>query len=299
MPLKVDLWALRDRITESPGWQADISIATLPVERSAASDLGIMHSDASRRITQFVEKPKDPAVLDSLRIPGDLLQELGKQGEELYQASMGIYVFNRKALIEALDNDLVDFGKHIIPQSIKNYNVQSYIFQGYWEDIGTIDAFYEANLSLADTNPQYSFYVPGAPVFTQPLFLPASRIASAKVTGSMISDGCIIGDATIERCVLGIRSIIQSGSTLKNTIMMGADFYESDVRKPDADVPAIGIGRDCVINGAIIDKNARIGSHVVISPEGKSQDLDGDGYYIRDGIVVVPKNSVIKDGTWI
>ena len=141
--------------------------------------------------------------------------------------------------------------------------------------------------------------MPGAPVFTQPLFLPASTLNSAKVTNAMISDGCIIGDATIERCVLGIRSIIQSGSTLKNTIMMGADFYESEVHRPAEGVPAIGIGRDCVINGAIIDKNARIGSHVVISPEGKSQDLDGDGYYIRDGIVVVPKNSVIKDGTWI
>jgi glucose-1-phosphate adenylyltransferase len=175
----------------------------------------------------------------------------------------------------------------------------AYIFQGYWEDIGTISAFFEANLNLADANPQYSFYVPGSPVFTQPLFLPASTIVAAKVTSAMISDGCIIGDATIERCVLGIRSIVQCGSKLKNTIMMGADFYESEVHRPAEGVPPIGIGRDCVINGAIIDKNARIGNKVVISPEGKSQDLDGDGYYIRDGIVVVPKNSIIKDGTWI
>jgi len=290
----------RDMLRQHVETGADLTIATIPVARQPATGFGIMLTDENRRIEKFVEKPKDPAVLDSLRIPPDLLKTIGQPVEaDLYQASMGIYIFKRSVLEACLDNDYVDFGKNIIPAAISQFKVMAFIFQGYWEDIGTIDAFYEANLSLADTNPQYSFYVPGAPVFTQPLFLPASRIASAKVTGSMISDGCIIGDATIERCVLGIRSIIQSGSTLKNTIMMGADFYESDVRKPDADVPAIGIGRDCVINGAIIDKNARIGSHVVISPEGKSQDLDGDGYYIRDGIVVVPKNSVIKDGTWI
>ena len=290
----------RDMLRQHVETGADLTIATIPVARQPATGFGIMLTDENRRIEKFVEKPKDPAVLDSLRIPPDLLKTIGQPVEaDLYQASMGIYIFKRSVLEACLDNDYVDFGKNIIPAAISQFKVMAFIFQGYWEDIGTIDAFYEANLCLADINPQYSFYVPGAPVFTQPLFLPASRIASAKVTGSMISDGCIIGDATIERCVLGIRSIIQSGSTLKNTIMMGADFYESDVRKPDADVPAIGIGRDCVINGAIIDKNARIGSHVVISPEGKSQDLDGDGYYIRDGIVVVPKNSVIKDGTWI
>jgi glucose-1-phosphate adenylyltransferase len=175
----------------------------------------------------------------------------------------------------------------------------AFIFQGYWEDIGTIRAFFEANLNLADPHPQYSFYETGSTIFTHPRFLPASVISSATIERAMISDGCIIGTATLERCVLGIRSIVQSGSTLKNTIMMGADVYESEVRNLPAGLPAIGVGRDCVINGAIIDKNARIGNSVVITPEGKSHDVDGDGYYIRDGIVVVPKNSVIQDGTWI
>ena len=290
----------RDMLRQHIETGADLTIATIPVARQPATGFGIMLTDENRRIEKFVEKPKDPAVLDSLRIPPDLLKKIGQAAEsDLYQASMGIYIFKRSVLEACLDNDYVDFGKNIIPAAISQFKVMAFIFQGYWEDIGTIDAFFEANLNLADANPQYSFYVPGSPVFTQPLFLPASRIASAKVTGAMISDGCIIGDVTIDRCVLGIRSIIQSGSTLKNTIMMGADFYEAEVHKPAAGVPAIGIGRDCAINGAIIDKNARIGSHVVISPEGKSQDLDGDGYYIRDGIVVVPKNSVIKDGTWI
>lgn len=280
---------------------ADLTIATIPVARQAATGFGIMLTDENRRIERFVEKPKDPEMLDALRIPADLLRNIGQPVDaDLYQASMGIYIFKRSVLESCLDNDYVDFGKNIIPAAINQYKVMAYIFQGYWEDIGTISAFYEANLNLADANPQYSFYVPGSPVFTQPLFLPASVVSSAKVSRAIISDGCIIADDTnLERCVLGIRSIIQAGSTLKNTIMMGADYYESEVHKPVAGVPSIGIGRNCVINGAIIDKNARIGNNVVISPEGKSQDLDGDGYYIRDGIVVVPKNSVIKDGTWI
>ncbi|MEI8310441.1 MAG: glucose-1-phosphate adenylyltransferase [Verrucomicrobiota bacterium] len=290
----------RDMLRQHVETGADLTIATIPVARQAATGFGIMLTDENRRIERFVEKPKDPEVLDALRVPPDLLNKIGQPADaDLYQASMGIYIFKRSVLEACLNNDYVDFGKNIIPAAISQFKVMAFIFQGYWEDIGTIDAFFEANLNLVGNNPQYSFFVQGSPVFTQPLFLPASTVSSAKVTNAMISDGCIIGDATIERCVLGIRSIIQSGSTLKNTIMMGADFYESEVHRPAEGVPAIGIGRDCVINGAIIDKNARIGSHVVISPEGKSQDLDGDGYYIRDGIVVVPKNSVIKDGTWI
>ncbi|MFA7343018.1 MAG: glucose-1-phosphate adenylyltransferase [Terrimicrobiaceae bacterium] len=290
----------RDMLRQHVETGADLTIATIPVARQPATGFGIMLTDENRRIERFVEKPKDPAVLDTLRVPPDLLKKIGQPAEaDLYQASMGIYIFKRSVLERCLDNDYVDFGKNIIPAAISQHKVMAFIFQGYWEDIGTISAFYEANLNLVGNHPQYSFFVHGSPVFTQPLFLPASTVNSAKVTSAMISDGCIIGDATIERCVLGIRSIIQSGSTLKNTIMMGADFYESEVHKPDAEVPAIGIGRDCAINGAIIDKNARIGNRVVISPEGKSQDLDGEGYYIRDGIVVVPKNSVIKDGTWI
>ncbi|MCK9589758.1 MAG: glucose-1-phosphate adenylyltransferase [Terrimicrobiaceae bacterium] len=290
----------RDMLRQHVETGADLTIATIPVARQSATGFGIMLTDENRRIERFVEKPKDPGVLDALRIPPDLLKKIGQPAEaDLYQASMGIYIFKRSVLEACLDNDYVDFGKNIIPAAISQYKVMAFIFQGYWEDIGTISAFYEANLNLVGANPQYSFFVPGSPVFTQPLFLPASTVASAKVTSAMISDGCIIGDATIDRCVLGIRSIIQSGSTLKNTIMMGADFYDAEVHKPAAGIPSIGIGRDCAINGAIIDKNARIGNKVVISPEGKSQDLDGDGYYIRDGIVVVPKNSVIQDGTWI
>jgi glucose-1-phosphate adenylyltransferase len=279
---------------------ADLTIGTIPVNREAATGFGIMLTDEQRRIREFVEKPKDAAVLDTLRIPHDLLHAIGQPcGSELFQASMGIYIFNRDVLISCLDNDLIDFGKNIIPSTIKKNKVMAHIFQGYWEDIGTIRAFFEANLGMADPNPQYSFYVPGAPVYTHPLCLPASVVNSAKLNRAMISDGCIVGEVTLDRCVLGIRSIIKSGSVLKDTVMMGADLYESDVDSEPAGVPPIGIGANCRIEGAIIDKNARIGNDVVISAKHGADNFDGDGFYIRDGIVVVPKNSVIPDGTRI
>lgn len=290
----------RDVLRQHMETSADLTIATIPVIREAAKGFGIMETDEERKITRFVEKPKTAELLDSLPIPPDLLSEIGKDpSEELYQASMGIYVFNRKVLMECLDNDFEDFGKNIIPAAIQNYRVFAYIFQGYWEDIGTIGAFFDANLNLTDPHPQYSFYEAGRPIYTRPRFLPATIIRKATVDHAVISDGCLLEECTIERCVVGLRSIVRRGSILRNTIMMGADAYESEMRMEVQDAPAVGIGENCVINGAIIDKNARIGNRVVITPEGKSQDVDGDGFYIRDGIVVVPKNSVIRDDTWI
>lgn len=279
---------------------ADLTIATIPVNRDAASGFGIMHTDESRRIIRFVEKPKEAEELNSLRISGDLLQAIGHPAEaELYQASMGIYVFNHRILQECLDNDLEDFGKNIIPAAIEKYHVHAFIFQGYWEDIGTIGAFFDANLNLTDPNPKYSFYVPGSPIYTHPRFLPASIVRSATMDRAMISDGCIIDESSITRSVIGIRSVIKPGCVLKDVILMGADYYEADVAEVPGNAPPIGIGPGCKIERAIIDKNARIGEGVVITPAGKSQDMCGDGFYIRDGIVVVPKNSVIPSGTSI
>jgi len=290
----------RDLLRQHIEGKADISIATIPVDRSAASDFGIMHTDASRRITQFVEKPKDVALLDTLKIPRDLLPELGQDpNAELYQASMGIYVFNRQALIEALDNDLVDFGKHIIPRSIEKYNVMSYIFQGYWEDIGTIRSFFQANLALTDENPPFSFFDTTRPVYTHARFLPASKIHGATIKRAIISDGCVIADAQIEHSVIGVRSNINSGTTVRHSILMGNDFFDTDLAQRDESGMPLGIGRDCVIDHAIIDKNARIGDGVVITPEGKPENFDGPDYYIRDGIVIVPKNATIPAGTRI
>jgi glucose-1-phosphate adenylyltransferase len=278
---------------------ADITLATKPVGREQGAEFGIMQSGADRRITRFVEKPKDPSILEEMKMSRELMAEIGSEKEEeLFQASMGIYLFNRDVLIECLRNDLADFGKHVIPQSIERYNVRAYIFQGYWEDIGTVRAFYEANLDLTDIVPEYSFFDANAPIYTHPRFLPGSKVNGASLRQAIISDGCIISDAHLERCVIGVRSIIQSGATIRDSIVMGADYFEQD-RQVDEKQPAIGIGRNCVIDRAIIDKNARIADGVVITPEGKPANFDGDNYFIRDGIVIVPKNAVIPAGFWI
>jgi glucose-1-phosphate adenylyltransferase len=279
---------------------AEITLATTPVDRAAASGFGIMQSDTNRRIYRFEEKPKDPKLLEELRIPTELLKEMGRPTEsELYQGSMGIYVFNRQILIDALDNSYDDFGKHIIPASLKKYKVFAYIFQGYWEDIGTVRAFFEANLALTDTVPPYNFFDHINPIYTHARFLPASKVNSAQINRAVIADGCIITQANIERAVIGIRSVIEIGTTIRNCVLMGADLYQEEDPHPVSGRPPIGIGAHCVIEGAIIDKNARIGSDVVISPAGKPENLDGDNFYIRDGVVVVPKNAVIASGTKI
>jgi glucose-1-phosphate adenylyltransferase len=276
-----------------------ITFSTKPVLRSRASEFGIMQSGADLRITRFLEKPKEESLLQDLRISPELLAKIGSgEDEELYQASMGIYLFNRDVLVRCLDNNLADFGKHVIQQAIKNWHVRAYIFKGYWEDIGTIRAFYDANLELTNLVPAYSFFEADAPIYTHPRFLPGSKVNGATLRQAIISDGCIISDAHLERSVIGIRSIIQSGATIRNSIVMGADYFDLDQPR-DPDMPAIGIGRNCVIDRAIIDKNARIADGVVITPEGKPPNFDGESYFIRDGIVVVPKNAVIPAGVWI
>ena len=289
---------------------ADITIATLPVSRTDAMDLGIMSTDAERKIVKFVEKPKDPTVLDGLRIPSALLQKIGQPpGADLYQASMGIYVFTRAALIAAFANPGVDFGKDIIPDAIGRARVMAYIFQDYWEDIGTIRSFFNANLALVEPLPPFSFFDAASPIFTHMRFLPGSKVNGATVRQAIISDGCIISDANIERAVIGLRSIIKSGSTIKNSVVMGADYYE-EIRPGAAGEPPLGIGENCVVDHAIVDKNARIGNGVVITPDGKADHCDGacvrwsDGtekplWYIRDGIVVIPKGAVIPHGYWV
>ena len=276
---------------------SDITIATIPVNREAAKGFGIMETDEDKRIVRFVEKPKDDLLLDTLKIPPMLLWSLGhNEEEELFQASMGIYIFNRKVLEACLDNDFADFGKNIIPAAIERYRVNAFIFQGYWEDIGTIRSFFDASLSLTDPNPAYSFFRQGFQVYTCPRFLPGTMVRQANILRSILSEGCVIESATLERCLVGIRSIIRPESRLMNVIMMGADYYETE--PPEGQLP-IGIGRNCHIENTIIDKNVRIGDNVVISPTGKAPDSNGNGYYVRDGLVVIPKNSTIPSGTWI
>lgn len=282
---------------------ADITIATIPVGRTEAQALGIMQINEERRITRFVEKPKDPAVLDSLRLPLEWHPKLGiTGGQELFLASMGIYVFNRDVISALLDNTLTDFGKHVIPRAIETHRVCSYVFQGYWEDIGTIRAFFEANLDAADELPRFNFFDMSAPIFSRPRFLPGSKINGAQIDHALVSDGCIINQAKITHCTIGLRTIVGTGTELNRVVVLGSDYYElreSIIEHEQSGKPRIGIGAACRIENAIIDKNARIGNNVVISPAGKAENLDHALYYVRDGVVIIPKNAIIPHGTVI
>jgi glucose-1-phosphate adenylyltransferase len=279
---------------------ADITVATIPVERRETVGLGIMQVDAERRITRFVEKPKDPAIQDSLKLPRDWYAPLGiKREEELFLASMGIYVFNRDIIRRLLENTLTDFGKHVIPNAIPNLRVFAYVFQGYWEDIGTIRAFFEANLDVTSELPRFNFFDMTAPIFSHPRWLPSSKINGAQIDHAVISDGCILNRAVITHSIVGLRSSVSAGTVLNRVILLGCDYYESIesiLEHEKAGKPRIGIGTNCRIENTIVDKNARIGNNVVISPAGKPEKVDHPNYYIRDGIVIIPKNGVIPHG---
>jgi glucose-1-phosphate adenylyltransferase len=282
---------------------ADITVATIPVTRRQSESLGIMQINEERRITRFVEKPKDPAVQDSLRLPREWYGRLGiEDGQELFLASMGIYVFNRELLRKLLDNPLTDFGKHIIPSAIETHRVFSHVFQGYWEDIGTIRSFFEANLDLTSELPRFNFFDMGAPIFSRPRFLPGSKINSAQIDHAVISDGCILNHSRISHSIVGVRSIVGPGTELTRVILLGCDYYESresiEANK-QAKRPRIGVGINAKIENAIIDKNARIGDNVIISPAGKPENVDHPLYFIRDGIVIIPKSGILPDGTVI
>ena len=267
---------------------AQVTVATTPVRADVAGGFGIMEVGEGGRITRFVEKPTDPAVQATLRGYPDRLP-----------ASMGIYVFDRDVLDDALAGTEVDFGKHVIPRLIESRRVHAFQHEGYWEDIGTILAFYEANLDLCDPLPQFNFYDASAPIYTHARYLPATKIIKSQIERSILADGCIINDAHIERSVVGVRSRIQAGATIRNSLVMGADFYDSPDRRPLPDAPVMGIGHATSIERTIVDKNARIGDEVRISPEGKPDFLDGPNFYVRDGIVIIPKNAVIMSGTVI
>jgi glucose-1-phosphate adenylyltransferase len=283
--------------------RADLTVATIPVGREETKALGIMQIDAERRITRFVEKPKDPAVQDSFKLPREWYSTLEIEGdEEFFLASMGIYVFNRDVLMKLLENAYTDFGKHIIPNAIPGQRVFSYIFQGYWEDIGTIRSFFEANLNLTTELPRFNFFDMSAPIFTRPRFLPASKINGAQIDHAVISDGCILNHCQIASSIVGVRCLVDRDSRLFRSIVLGSDFFESldsILENERSGRPRIGVGINTQIENAIIDKNARIGNNCVITPAGKPENVDHPLYYIRDGIVIVPKNGIVPHGTVI
>lgn len=283
--------------------EAEVTIATMPVSRAATQSLGIMQINEEKRITRFVEKPKEAVVQDTLVLPQEWHKKLGIEGGgELFLASMGIYVFNRDAIIKLLDNNLPDFGKFIIPNAIQSNRVFSYVFQGYWEDIGTISSFFEANLDACAELPKFNFFDMTAPVFSRPRFLPGSKINGAQIDHAMVCDGCIINHGSIRQSIIGIRSLVGAGTELTRVVMMGCDFYESAAvikEHEQAGLPRLGLGTNCKIENTIIDKNVRIGNNCVISPADKPENLDHDLYFIRDGIVIIPKGGIIPHGTVI
>ncbi len=278
---------------------ADVTIAAIPFPVSKVEGLGLMRVKDDLSISEFVEKPKDPAIINGLTISPALEAQLEPCPEKRCLASMGIYVFSRKVLQQALANDMKDFGKEVIPALLGKAKLYSHIFEGYWEDIGTVRAFFEANLALAQPLPPFNFFDRSAPIFTHARYLPASKINRCNIDHVVIGDGCLVTDSTLKHSVIGIRSILGENSHLEDVVMMGADYYQTKAEvQTDRDNgrPPIGVGRNCRIQRAIIDKNARIGDNVSLSPEGKA---DGDyphSVVIRDGILCVCKGAIIPSG---
>jgi glucose-1-phosphate adenylyltransferase len=287
---------------------ADISVGCIPCDEERASDFGLMKIDAAAQITEFSEKPKGDA-LRAMRVDTTVLGlDAAAAAEKPYIASMGIYVFKKKVLSDLLTKempDAMDFGGEIIPQAARaGKRVQAYLFDGYWEDIGTIKSFFEANLNLAKNPPQFEFYDARAPIYTSPRFLPPAKIEKCHVKDAIISHGCSLSDCTVEDAIVGLRSQVGKGCTIKHAMIIGADYYESDEQKAkviaEGGVP-VGIGEGSVISNAIIDKNARIGKNCTITNAAGVEDLvdEENGVYIRSGIVTILRNATIPDGTTI
>ena len=280
---------------------ADVTISAVPVSRSRAPELGIMRLDATGRVVGFLEKPQTDAELNQFKTDETQIKRHGiKPDGRQYLASMGIYLFNRDTLMDALDKtDYKDFGKEVFPAAIRTKKVQVHLFDGYWEDIGTIRSFYETNLAMAGPNPPFLLSDPTAPTFTRPHFLPATRFEQATVKSSLISDGCTIGAGTVvENSIIGLRSQIGKNCVIKNSIIMGQDYYltnEETASDEAAGQPSIGIGDDVKIDGAIIDKNCAIGSGAVITNRDNISDTGELSFgQIRDGVICVEKNAVIR-----
>lgn len=279
--------------------KADITIAAQPVTPEDAPAMGIFRFDAQGQIAGFEEKP-NPERLNQIgtSIPAGAAF-LSPSPDKPFIASMGIYVFTRKVLLESLERHPgVDFGHEIIPAALGSRRVNAHLFSSYWQDVGTVASFYDANIMLTRRGAPFSFYDPRRPVFTRPRFLPGSRLTSCSVDQALIAEGCYIEHSKVTESIVGIRTRIDRGCTISRSVLLGADFYDQDEDAPHHDGgPDMGIGRDSVLDRVIVDKNARIGAGVKLTNEAGVQNADGDGYYIRNGIIIVPKWGVVKEGT--
>ena len=295
---------LKDMLDRHVASGAELTIAAKPISREQATGLGIIGCDNDGIITKFYEKPAPDLDISEYKVSDSFMQaSLGKpvDASNEYLASMGIYIFNAKSMEEVLNNDKTDFGKEIIPDVIKQRKVASYLFDGFWEDIGTIKAFYETNLDLASINPQFNFYNEMMPIYTHRRHLPATKVNFCNISSSLTSEGSIITNAYIVNSIIGVRTIIESGASLDGVYCMGASYYETEAEKAanaKKGIPNIGIGRGTIIRKAIIDQNARIGDGCRIGIDDiPRQEGDFAMYSIHDGIIVINKNAVIKNGT--
>lgn len=293
------LYAMRmyDFVQSHRDREADLTIAVKPVPRSQASGLGIMRIDDEGRIVEFVEKPKDPAVLDRLTLDADTIEKMGLDAEPgTLLASMGIYVYRSKVLREHLDSDpsATDFGREIIPAAIGNNAVYAHLYSGYWRDIGTIPAFHEANIELTSPNPPLNLYHRDHPIYTHARFLPGVKIRNCQVEQSVMCEGSVLQGERISNSVVGIRSMVRRGTVIENSVIMGTSWNQFS---NDDDDVQIGIGEDCHIRNAIIDSGARIGNGSKLLNEAGVEEADGDFYYIRGGVIVVPSMAVVPPGT--
>ena len=288
-------------VTQHLATGADITIAAKAMPSHLAYQFGIMDVASDWQIKRFVEKPKDPEVLKSLYLCDQLRAQVNDSSDQAYcMASMGIYAFKAKVLKECLQSEYHDFGKDIIPGALNRYKLCSYLFDDYWEDIGTIASFFEANLMLTDSLPKFDFYNEISPIYSNPRNLAASKLNSCAVDHSIVAEGCIVTRTQLNRCIIGIRSIIRGGSQLENVYMMGADRYETLDRMAENDaknIPNLGIGKNCYIRNAILDRNVRIGNNVRLSPEGKPEGFQQGPIFVRDGILCVAKDGIIPDNT--
>lgn len=283
---------------------ADVTVAAKPVALSEASGLGLLRMGEEAKIIDFVEKPSDPAVIERL-VPPDLKSQDGSDDRCL--ASMGIYVFNASAMFEALKGNSTDFGKEIIPSLVGEKDIRSHVFDGYWEDIGTVRSFFEANLQLTDEVPAFDFYDEDYPIYNYPDILPTAKLNHCKVNRTTIASGCMVGRSSFDRCVLGVRSIVGNECLFENVVMMGADSFcrneESEAIPSDSgnERVGVGVGDRTTIKNSIIDKNAKIGSDVLLSPSGMDEGWSNEeiGIYVRDEVLVVVKSAIVPSGTRI
>jgi glucose-1-phosphate adenylyltransferase len=276
--------------------RADITIAAQPVDADTATQMGIFRFERDGRIVAFEEKPKLPRLNEIGRSIPEGATFAQHSEQQPFMASMGVYVFSRRILLEMLEREPgVDFGRELIPNALDKYRVTPYLYRGYWADVGTIESFYDANVMLGRPAAPFRFWDARFPIYTHLRHLPGSRFTDGHVRGSIVADGCYLDRCYVDDSVVGIRTNIQAGSRVTSSVLLGADFYEDGKTPPGA--PPLGIGRDVILDRVIVDKNARIGDGARLVNEKKIEHADGKGYYIRGGIIVVPKGGVIEPGT--